>query len=122
MSQLENIMKALGVTEDEARQILAEDAEVDKMSMTEVASDMTAEQVEASKKARQADRKPTVYKFETTKKTRPANENKRFLIDTLRTALELAGADDLNVTNIEREIEFLLNGVKFKLTLSQPRK
>lgn len=53
---------------------------------------------------------------------RKADTAKRTLIDTLKTCLEdVDQTSDVNVTNIEREIEFLYDGKKYKLTLSAPR-
>ena len=90
-------------------------------SQKEIEGDLTEEQRKNAKSARQADRKPTVYKFDTSKRKRPENTGKRFLIDTLKTALETAGCDNLEVTNPEREIVFFSDGVKYKVVLSAPR-
>ena len=116
-------MDILGLTREEAIQLIKDDLEVDKMTkISEVNSDLTKEQIKASKVARQADRKPTVYKFDTTKRVRKANDSKRFLIETLKNALESAGCDSLDVTNIEREINFMFEDTKYKIVLSAPRK
>lgn len=115
-------MDILGLTREEAIQLIKDDLEVDKMTkISEVNSDLTKEQIKASKVARQADRKPTVYKFDT-KRVRKANDSKRFLIETLKNALESAGCDSLDVTNIEREINFIFEDTKYKIVLSAPRK
>lgn len=120
---IQNHMKSLGITRDEAIDLIKADAEVDKMtSMKEIQSDLTEEQKKASKQARSTGtKKTTVYKFDTSKKVRKANDGKRFLIETIKTALENAGCDGLEVTNIEREIIFHSDGVKYKVVLSAPR-
>ena len=116
-------MKTLGITREEAIQLIADDEEIDRMTRTsDIDGDLTAEQRKSAKKARQADRKPTVYKFDTTKRKRAENTGKRFLIDEIKKCLENAGADNLEVTNPEREIIFMSEGIKYKIVLSAPRK
>ena len=116
-------MKVLGITREEAIQLIADDEEIDRMTRTsDIDGDLTAEQRKSAKKARQADRKPTVYKFDTTKRKRAENTGKRFLIDEIKKCLENAGADNLEVTNPEREIVFMSEGTKYKIVLSAPRK
>lgn len=116
-------MSTLGITREEAIQLIADDEEIDRMTRTsDIDGDLTAEQRKSAKKARQADRKPTVYKFDTTKRKRAENTGKRFLIDEIKKCLENAGADSLEVTNPEREIIFMSEGTKYKIVLSAPRK
>ena len=116
-------MNTLGITRDEAIQLIADDEEIDHMTRTsDIDGDLTDEQRKSAKKARQADRKPTVYKFDTSKRTRKENTGKRALIETIKEALENSGCTDLEVTNIEREIVFFADGTKYKIILSAPRK
>ena len=116
-------MNVLGITREEAIQLIADDEEIDRMTRTsDIDGDLTAEQRKSAKKARQADRKPTVYKFDTTKRKRAENTGKRFLIDEIKKCLENAGADSLEVTNPEREITFMSEGTKYKIVLSALRK
>lgn len=116
-------MNTLGITRDEAIQLIADDEEIDHMTRTsDIDGDLTDEQRKSAKKARQADRKPTVYKFDTSKRTRKENTGKRALIETIKEALENSGCTDLEVTNIEREIVFFSDGTKYKIVLSAPRK
>lgn len=116
-------METLGITREEAIQLIADDEEVDHMTRTsDIDGDLTDEQRKSAKKARQADRKPTVYKFDTSKRTRKENTGKRALIDTIKEALETFGCEELEVTNVEREIVFHSDGVKYKIVLSAPRK
>lgn len=126
MNKEEMIMKhmnTLGITREEAIQLIADDEEIDHMIRTsDIDGDLTEEQRKSAKKARQADRKLTVYKFDTTKRKRAENTGKRFLIDEIKKCLENAGADNLEVTNPEREIVFMSEGTKYKIVLSAPRK
>lgn len=119
-------MRKLGMTEDEISDIIESDRKIDK---GEKLFEQTAEQKQATKVMKQAERtKSPNYQF--TKRERKANNDKRFLIDSftwlLTTTQNLTGdlinADNVNVINPEREIEFQFNGVKYKLTLSAPRK
>lgn len=116
-------METLGITREEAIQLIADDDEIDHMTRTsDIDGDLTEEQRKSAKKARQADRKPTVYKFDTSKRTRKENTGKRALIETIKEALEKSGCTNLEVTNIEREIVFFSDNVKYKVVLSAPRK
>lgn len=118
---IEKHMKNLGLTREEAIQLIADDEAIDRMtSSKQIDGDLSDEQRKAKKKATQADRKKTVYKFNT-KKERKANNSKRELIAVLRSALEENGCSDIDVTNIEREIVFHSDGVKYKIVLSAPR-
>ena len=86
--------------------------------------DFTEEQEKASKKARSAGRKPktTVYKFDTTKRKKPENKNKSDLISVITGALTEHGAENLELINPEREFTFTMDGTKYKIVLSLPRK
>lgn len=118
MNEQIEAMKKLGLSENEIAELLAFDKQVDKMKDSEVNADLTDEQKQAVKKARQADRTPTVYKFN--KRERKANNDKRTLIELLSKAVGEV-AEGVEVTNIEREMIFHFNGVKYKIVLSAPR-
>lgn len=115
MSQLDALIK-LGMTEAEAREVLEDDKRIDR---GEDLFPLTDEQKAAEKKMRQADRKPTVYKFN--KRERKPNEPKREIIQVLDEALTDL-VDDVTVTNPERQIDFIYDGVKYRIILSAPRK
>lgn len=116
------MMKILGCSEEEARQLVADDAAIDK---GEKLFELSDEQKKASKKARSTGTKkrPTAYKFE--KRERKPNEVKRWIIDRLRILCEgwELNGDALNVkvTNIERTIDFNIDGRAFTLTLTEHR-
>lgn len=115
---IEKHMNSLGISREEAIQLIADDVAIDKGAKL---FSLTAEQEKEAKKARQAERKPTVYNFDTSKRKRAENTSKRFLIETLKEALGGANCTDVNVTNPEREIIFYLDGTKYKVVLSAPR-
>ena len=111
-------MDSLGITREEAIQLIADDVAIDKGAKL---FSLTPEQEKESKKARQADRKPTVYNFDTSKRKRAENSDKRFLIENLTNLLQQIECSDVDVTNPEREIIFHFGGTKYKIVLSAPR-
>ena len=121
MEQVTKIMELLQCTEEQAMDIIAKDKEIDKMSVRECESDLTQEQKASAKKARQGDRKPTVYKFDT--RERKADLDKALLINELADAIGgvISQESDLTITNAERQIDFVYNGRKFRVVLSAPR-
>lgn len=118
---IERNMKILDISKEEATQMLEDDKRIDK---GEKLFTLTPEQEKASKKARQADRKKrtTVYKFDTSKRKKPENKGKQNIVNALTSAVEGLGAENLDVTNNEREFFFELDGTKYKVVLSMPRK
>ena len=115
MEQMEALIK-LGLSETEARQVIEDDKRIDK---GEDLFPLNAEQKSTEKKMRQADRKPTVYNFN--KRERKSDNDKCFLMDSVLRMLT-TNATEINVINPEREVEFIYNNRKFKITLSAPRK
>ena len=104
-------------------QLIEDDKAVDRMKDREVTSDLTLEQKRAVKNATKVGtKKPTVYKFDTQKKPRKENVGKKTLVSALRETVEKMGATDIDVTNPERELTFAVDGIKYKIVLSCPRK
>ena len=115
-------MDILNISREEAINLIAEDEKVDKMiSSSEINSDLTKEQIKNSKHARQADRKVGVFRFDVSKRQRKENPDKRFLIEKLRASINDVGGTDIEITNVEREMIFKFNNVKYKIVLSAPR-
>ena len=114
-------MNLLKISRDEAIQLIEDDKRIDK---GEKLFSLTPEQEKASKKARSAGRKPktTVYKFDTTKRKKPENKNKSELISVITSALTEYGAENLELINPEREFTFTMDGTKYKIVLSLPRR
>ena len=119
MSKQIEAMRKLGMTEEEIKQVLADDKRIDK---GEKLFELTAEQTKASREARQADRKPTVYKLDNAdgKRSKKANTDKAFLIDLLTRSLPPHGMG-IEIANPEREFTFIYNNTKYKITMSCPR-
>jgi hypothetical protein len=121
MDNIQELMELLQCTEEQAKQVIESDKQVDKMTVRECESDLTQEQKASAKKARQGDRKPTVYKFDT--RAKKSDLDKAHLIHLLADCLGMVtkSEGDLVVTNAERQIDFVYNGRKFRVVLSAPR-
>ena len=113
--EIAQLMQKLDITEAEAIQLLEDDKAIDKGAKL---FELTDEQAKASKKARQADRAPTVYQFKP--RERKIDADKAFLINELLTAV-LPLCSSHEIVNSEREFLFTYNGKKYKIVLSAPR-
>lgn len=111
--QIAHLMKTLDISEAEAKQMIADDAEIDHGKDL---FPLTAEQEKASKQARGTGTR--AYTF--TKRERKADEDKRFLIDLLERSLNGA-VYEMTKTNPERQIDFVYNDRNFRIVLSAPR-
>jgi hypothetical protein len=109
-------MTVLGISREEAIQLIADDKRIDK---GEKLFELDPELEKGAKKARQADRKPTAYNFQ--KRERKADTGKRDLISALVGAVAPLADGEVEVTNIEREFVFTVDGRKYKVVLSAPR-
>lgn len=114
--RVDELVETLGCSIKEAEEIIKADEEIDKGAKL---FEQTAEQKANSKVYRQGDRAPTVYKLD--KRERKADEDKRGLIELLRSAVAMVADGAPTVTNIERQIDFEFNGRKFRVVLSAPR-
>lgn len=115
--QADKLVDLLGCSIAEAEEIIATDSRIDK---GEKLFEQTADQKQTEKKMRAVGtRTPTVYKLD--KRPRKADEDKRGLIEHLRTAVAMVADSVPTVTNVERQIDFEFNGRKFRIVLSAPR-
>lgn len=115
-TRIKDIMTKLDCTEEEAMEMLEMDNEIEHGADP---FKLTPEQEKVSKAARSVDRKPAAQKA---KRERKADDTKRRLIADIRVLLEGLGAEDMEVTNIERQLDFKVDGRKFRVVLSAPRK
>lgn len=116
---VEELAQRLNISVDEARQVQEDDKRIDR---GEKLFELPPELEAGAKKARQTGtRKVTEVKRE-----RKPDEDKRELIQYLESSLEDAYPDldlgNITITNLEREMEFIYNGKKYRLTLACPRK
>jgi hypothetical protein len=115
--KIAQIMSLLKCSRDEALDVIESDKRIDR---GEKLFELTPDQKQAAKEARQAPRTPTVYKF--TQRERKAKPEKAQICTAMINGLAEMGIADLKVVNEEREFTFSLNGVKYKVTLACPRK
>ena len=120
--RIAHLMKTLDLTEEEAREMLATDEAIDHGADP---FPQTAEQKKASKEARSTGTR--IYTF--TKRERKEDNDKRFLISALEWCLttdvdqdgDNVNADNVIITNPERQIDFTYNSRHFRIVLSAPR-
>lgn len=113
-AQVEKLMKNLGITEAEALQVIEDDKAIDKGKDL---FPLTKEQAKVVKACTRADRKPTEKKVT---RERKADTTKADLLALLVAGLD-GVAENVEVTNAEREFSFTSGGRKFKVVLSAPR-
>lgn len=115
MTQVEKLMQTLNITEAEALELIESDKEIDRgAKLFELPEELKA----GAKKARQAERKANSTP---SKRERKVNTDKLEIMETISKALTDL-VDDVGEIVNERELVFYFNEVKYKLTLSCPRK
>ena len=106
-------MKSLGISREEAIELMEEDKRIDRgEKLFELPEELKA----GAKKARQADRKKTEVKRE--RKPKP---EKAEICSAMMDGLRELGVAEFDITNAEREFIFHHNGTKYKVTLACPR-
>lgn len=116
--QIKRIMDNLGVDEKTAIEIAECDKAIDRGEP--MPFDLTKEQEKATRSYRQADRKKPVI-ISNKPRERKADEDKRYLLSLLESAVCGCAEDLVEVVNPERELVFHYKGKKYKITLSAPR-
>lgn len=122
--RITELMQTLDLTREEAIELIQEDEKVDKMTVKETESDLTAEQKQAIKKAKGGAKAVDAFGKKRVVE-RKADEDKRTLISLLYSTLHSAddpSCENIEVTNPERQIDFKMNGRRFRIVLSAPRK
>jgi hypothetical protein len=127
--QITKMMSTLKISREEAIDLIREDEEIDRMSMSEVDNDLTPEQKKAKKKATNTTGDKTKRSYTFTKRERKPDDVKREIIDTIAHNLDRAccGEDLVSPSNIqivkpEKEITFELFGEAYSVTLTKHRK
>ena len=118
-----NACLALGMTEQEALDVVACDHEIDRGIAQDF--DLDPEREKMAKKFANATtkKKPTVYDFK--QRERKANPTKASIIAELAKFLaedSENACESVNVTNKERQIAFTIGDNQYELTLVQKRK
>ncbi len=111
-------LMAIGMSETEAEETVLYDEAVEKGESTEF--DLTEEQAKVAKKYTAVDTKKRSTEYTFTKRERKPNESKRELIEILKKALENAQILP-NLSNIDRQIDFLFDNKQFSITLTEHR-
>ena len=115
MATVQKLMQVLGVSEQEAREILATDKAIEQGADP---FPLTDAEEKASKEARRADQDKAARKQ--TARPKKVDAEKLEIMQVIDDALcDLV--DNVEVINPERELVCHFNGRKFKVTLSAPR-
>lgn len=109
----------LGLSLEEAEEVLTADDEIDKGGKL---FELSAESKEAEKKYKNCGVRTVKSPYgQKVQKEKKVDTDKRFLVDILIDTIE-QNCGKVEVINAEREFEFKYNDRKFKITLSAPRK
>lgn len=128
-TQIVKMMETLKISREEAIDLIREDEEIDKMPMSQVDNDLTAEQKKAKKDATKTtgDKRKRSYTF--TKRERKPDDVKREIIATIAQNLdrccfgeELSTVADVVILKPEKEITFKVGGDEYSVTLTKHRK
>ena len=115
-SKVEQLMRVLNLTEEQALEVIECDKRIDR---GEKLFELTEDQKVAEKQARlTGERKST----KTTKREKKVDNQKQNVISAMVGSIINVFGVRVDVANEEREFEFELNGRKFKVVLSCPRK
>lgn len=124
--RVEAAMK-LGMSREDALAMFAEDKRIDRGEVMEW--DLSLEEHKKAMKYANSDEKKKkaspAYNFDTSTKKRKENPTKAGIITEIATFLqEMCGfsAENVEITNKERQIAFTVGGNSFELTLVQKRK
>lgn len=115
-AKLEALLK-LGMTEEEALQVLADDEDIDHGEAKDF--DLTKEQQANAKKYMGTGTRKSV---EGAKRKRKENPEKREIVELLAKALAKLEGTAPEVTNPERQVDFVYKGENYSITLTQHRK
>lgn len=120
--RLERI-KRLGVSDEEAQEILAYDKEIDKMKDKDVVNDLTPEQI---KIARVYKRTGTAQSNGPRNRTQKADPTKEGVVSALAEFLQndipIDSITDVEITNKTREILFKIAGEYYSIVMTRKTK
>ena len=122
MELVKHHMKVLDIPEAEAIQLVMDDKAVDK---GEKLFELSAEQKKVAKKyAGTGTKKRTVYKFDTAKKKKENPVKQKIIAEIERFLNENSEicAENVQITNAERQSFFQIGSNDYELTLVQKRK
>ena len=111
------LMSTVDCTREEAMDVIAKDAEIDKGGNP---FPLTKEEEKASKAMRSAGRRVVDPAGKVQVRERKKNPDKEKLIAEIVTAL--SSIAKVEIDNVEREIHLFYNDKKYRVVLSEPRK
>lgn len=116
-------LQGLGFSETEATEMVLYDDDIEHGKATEY--DLTEEQKKVAKQYTAVDSKRKNPNYVFTKRERKPNETKRTIMKWLKVlfdGFELKGeVSSVNLSNIERQIDFECDGKQFSITLTEHR-
>lgn len=119
-NQVDLLVDNLGCSQAEALEIIEYDKQVDKMTVAQCESDLSAEQKAMAKKYRQGERKaPMVLNLP--KKERKADTTKEGLIQNIFNFLVESGYENCEIVNKSKLITFKMGADSYKLDLIRQR-
>ena len=123
-AQVRKMMYLLKISEDEAKQLIADDKAIDQGKKMDF--DLPPDKLKVAREyTKRGTRKaPTVYNFDTSERKRKENPTKSSIIAELAKFLQEASENDckeVNITNKERQIAFAIGDTRYELTLVQKR-
>lgn len=123
-AQVRKMMYLLKISEDEAKQLIADDKAIDQGKKMDF--DLPPDKLKVAREyTKSGTRKaPTVYNFDTSERKRKENPTKASIIAELAKFLQEASENDckeVNITNKERQIAFAIGDTRYELTLVQKR-
>ena len=109
---------ALGLSEEEVAEVIADDKRIDK---GEKLFELSADQKQAERKYKNCGTRTVKSPYgQTIQKEKKVDNDKRFIIDLITEVIE-QNCGKVSIENPERELTFTHNDRKFKITLSAPR-
>lgn len=115
--KINDLMVKLSISRDEAIDIVNADKEIDKGADL---FELTAEQKKVEKKMRNSAGKKVDAYGKTTERKRKEDADKRKLIEIIKESLAQMDVN-ADVTNPERQLDFVYNDRNFRIVLSAPR-
>jgi hypothetical protein len=118
-TQVQKLMRVLGISEEEALQVIADDKAIDK---GEKLFEQTKEQKAVTKQmtATGTRKTPTVYNFDTTKRERKKDGTKEEFIANLAEYLQTS-VENVQILNPSKLISFTIGEDTFELDLKRKR-
>ena len=117
-TEVEKLMKALDITEEEALELIAEDEKVDKMTIKQTTDDLTAEQKAVVKKMKNTTRAVDAFGKKREINRQPDEVKRMFVEEIFKMVEGIEGTEEVNIANVEREVDFKYGGKDYYITFS----